>query len=127
MAYVSYNRVERIARTYLNAPRRRAMDDIDTVIVLAHAMAHEVGHLLLPHGHSATGLMRAGWDGQNLRLAVRAQLKFTPEQAELIRARLTRIWTQLHGPVSERALGSRPAGRHHDEEVRLKETHCTGA
>jgi hypothetical protein len=71
--------------------------------------------------------MRAGWDGQDLRLAVRGQLKFAAEQAELIRARLTRIWTQLHGPVSERALGSRPAGRHHDEEVRHKETHCTGA
>jgi len=89
MAYVFYNRVERIARTYLNLSRRSAMDDIDTVIVLAHAMAHEVGHLLLPYGHSATGLMRAGWDGQDLRRAARRQLKFTPEQVELVRARLT--------------------------------------
>ena len=91
MAYVFYNRVEHIARTYLNPARRRTMDDVDAVIVLAHAMAHEVGHLLLPHGHSATGLMRAGWDGQDLRLALRGQLTFTAEQAELIRGRLTQL------------------------------------
>lgn len=88
MAYVFYNRIERVARTYLNTSRRRGNYDIDNVIVLAHAMAHEIGHLLLPYGHSATGLMRADWDGQDLRLAVRGQLKFTAEQAELIRVRL---------------------------------------
>jgi hypothetical protein len=89
VAYVFYNRVQAVARTYLNTARRRAMDDQYTAIVLAHAMAHEIGHLLLPYGHSATGLMRAGWDGQDLRLAVRMQLTFTPDQAALIRARLT--------------------------------------
>jgi len=88
MAYVFYNRVERVARTYVNTSRRRATYDIDNVIVLAHAMAHEIGHLLLPHGHSATGLMRAEWDGKDLRRAVHGQLKFTPQQAELIRTRL---------------------------------------
>ena len=51
-------------------------------------MAHEVGHLLLPYGHSATGLMRANWDEANLRSAVHRQLNFTAEQAESIRARL---------------------------------------
>jgi hypothetical protein len=106
MAYVFYNRVERIARTYLNASRRRAMDDIDTVIVLAHAIAHEVGHLLLPYGHSATGLMRAGWNGQDLQLAVRGQLKFTPEEAELFRTRLT----QSLDFTSRTSLGARTRG-----------------
>jgi hypothetical protein len=91
LAYVFYNRVERVARTYLNTSRRRGNYDIDNVIVLACAMAHEIGHLLLPYGHSATGLMRADWDAQDLRLARRGQLKFTAEQAELIRARLTQL------------------------------------
>ena len=91
-AFIFYHRVERIARTYLNTARRRATYDIDNVIVLAHAMAHEIGHLLLPYGHSATGLMRAEWDGNDLRLAVRGRLTFTAEQVELIRAGLlTRI------------------------------------
>ena len=92
MAYVFYNRVEQIARTLLNTSPRRGTYDIDNVTVLAHAMAHEIGHLLLPYGHSATGLMRADWDGQDLRLAVRGRLIFTAEQAALIR---TRLLTQL--------------------------------
>jgi len=88
MAYVFYHRVEYIARAYLNTSRKRATDNIDNVIVLAHAMAHEIGHLLLPYGHSATGLMRAKWDEKDLRLAVHGQLNFTAEEAELIRTRL---------------------------------------
>jgi hypothetical protein len=89
MAYVFYNRVERVARTSLNTSIGRENYDIDTVIVLAHAMAHEVGHLLLPYGHSATGLMRANWDGQDLRRAVRGQLNFTTDEAAKIRANLS--------------------------------------
>jgi len=87
-AYVFYNRVERVARTYLNTSRRRATHDTDNVIVLAHAMAHEIGHLLLPYGHWATGLMRADWDAKDIRLSVHGRLNFTSEQAELIRTRL---------------------------------------
>ena len=87
-AYVFYNRVECVARTYLNTSRRRGTNDTDNVIVLAHAMAHEIGHLLLPYGHSATGLMRADWDAKDTRLAVHGRLNFTSEQAELIRTRL---------------------------------------
>ena len=95
MAYVFYDRVERVARTRLHTGRRTGAYDFDDVIVLAHAMAHEVGHLLLPYGHSATGLMRANWDEADLRRAVRRQLNFTPEQAESIRARLLTL------PVSQ--------------------------
>ena len=91
-AYVFYNRVERVARTYLNTSRRRGTNDTDNVIVLAHAMAHEIGHLLLPYGHAATGLMRADWDAKDMRLAVHGRLNFTSEQAELIR---TRLFAQL--------------------------------
>jgi hypothetical protein len=87
-AYVFYNRVERVARTYLNTLRRDGTDDTDNVIVLAHAMAHEIGHLLLPYGHWATGLMRADWDAKDIRLSVHGRLNFTSEQAELIRTRL---------------------------------------
>jgi hypothetical protein len=51
-------------------------------------MAHEIGHLLFPYGHSATGLMRADWDAKDLRLAMGGELNFTADQVELIRAGL---------------------------------------
>ena len=88
VAYVFYNRVERIARTRLNMSRQVERDDLYNLIMLAHAMAHEIGHLLLPYGHSATGLMRAEWDAKDMRLALDGRLNFTSEQAELIRGRL---------------------------------------
>jgi hypothetical protein len=88
IAYVFYDRVVSIARTYLNRAQINGSSEIDTVIVLAHAMAHEIGHLLLPHGHSEHGLMRADWNATDLRNAVDGDLNFTPEQATLIRSRL---------------------------------------
>jgi hypothetical protein len=88
IAYVFYDRVQSIARAYLSRTQINGSSEIDTVIVLAHAMAHEIGHLLLPHGHSETGLMRADWNGTDLRNAADGDLNFTPEQAALIRGRL---------------------------------------
>ena len=38
--------------------------------VLATAIAHELGHMLLPDGkHARAGLMRPLWDGNDFRLA----------------------------------------------------------
>ena len=88
VAYVFYDRVEHIAQTYLNVSHEPGTDDMYVVSVLAHAMAHEIGHLLLPYGHSPTGLMQAEWDAKDLRLAVNRQLNFTNEQGELIRSQL---------------------------------------
>ena len=88
MAYVFYDRVERVARTRLHTEPSTGAYDFNNIVVLAHAMAHEIGHLLLPHGHSASGLMRANWDDADLRRALHRQLNFTPQQAESIRVRL---------------------------------------
>ena len=88
MAYVFYDRVVRVARERLHTGRRTGSYDFDDVVVLGHAMAHEIGHLLLPYGHSATGLMRAKWADADLRRALHGQLNFTATQAESIRARL---------------------------------------
>ena len=88
MAYVFYSRVERIARTHLNVSHDAVRRDLYSIVVLAHAMAHEIGHLLLPYGHSPTGLMRADWNAKDLDLALVGRLNFTSEQAELIRGRL---------------------------------------
>jgi hypothetical protein len=60
-----------------------------TAPLLANAIAHELGHLLLgSNAHSSTGIMRARWDHNLLKLMDRSSLKFTPEQAKLIRVRI---------------------------------------
>ena len=57
--------------------------------LLGHVMAHELGHLLLPHGaHALSGVMRAEWDPLQVRNATRGTLTFTPDQAGMIRQRL---------------------------------------
>ena len=58
--------------------------------MLGHVMAHELGHLLLPHGaHSLTGVMRGAWDGTQAKQATLGLLTFTPAEAALIRDRLS--------------------------------------
>ena len=74
VAYVFYGRVEEKAWKAHGFVTR----------LLGEVMAHEVGHMLLPHGHSATGIMRAE---RTARLG--ALEEFTKEQGELMRRRLT--------------------------------------
>jgi len=83
VAYVFYRRVAAEAAQY----------DVSPAFVLACAIAHEIGHLLLPdglqRGHAGAGLMRPCWDRDDFRRADMGQLRFMPEQALLIRGRLT--------------------------------------
>jgi len=80
IAFAFFDAVDRFARRY----------DVDVAVVLGYVMAHEIGHLLLPFGtHSKTGLMRGNWGSPQIRHAVIGQLRFTPEQAELIRRKLS--------------------------------------
>jgi hypothetical protein len=56
----------------------------DPARVLALVLAHEIGHMLLPeYSHTATGLMRARWDGRVLVIP-----DFLPSQAAAIRTEL---------------------------------------
>jgi hypothetical protein len=58
--------------------------------MLGHVIAHELGHLLLPHeAHSLVGVMRPAWDRAQVNGALRGLLAFTPDEANLIRARLS--------------------------------------
>jgi hypothetical protein len=60
----------------------------DVARVLGYAMAHEMGHLLLPYpAHSTTGMMRGEWDGDDLRHIADGTMLFTPAQTMLIRAK----------------------------------------
>jgi hypothetical protein len=50
--------------------------------ILGGILAHEIGHLLLAeNSHSGTGVLRALWGDQDLRMIACGRLWFTPEQA----------------------------------------------
>jgi len=80
-AYVFYRRATEQADRYV----------IPRAVVVAAAMAHEVGHLLLPTPqHADTGLMRGCWDYEEFVNAARGTLRFSAEEAASIRAHLPR-------------------------------------
>jgi hypothetical protein len=76
LAYVFYQRIEKLAcRSRTPLPR-----------VLACAVAHEIGHLLLgPNSHSERGIMRAEWYPVDFEPEAAARLLFTAAQADLVR------------------------------------------
>ena len=56
-------------------------------VLLAHVMAHEMGHLLLGStAHSGSGIMTIGWHLSKIQLACTGRLRFLPRQSEGIRA-----------------------------------------
>ncbi len=79
VAYIFYREVEGQARQY----------DYSLPMILASAIAHEVGHLLLPDGrHSPEGLMRACWTRDDFHRANQGQLRFSSDEAAQIRRRV---------------------------------------
>ncbi len=58
-------------------------------VILAHAITHEVGHLLLGSAsHSPTGIMCAHWDRDYLHRALMGRQSFNPDQSKRIRSEL---------------------------------------
>jgi len=78
IAYVLWDRVSQVADGY-SAP---------IAVVLAAAIAHELGHLLLVDGHSAIGVMRPALRQVDLQSARRGRLLFTDRQGAEMRERL---------------------------------------
>src|SRR5262249_40465878 len=75
--YVFYDRVRAEAERYA----------VSTAFVLACAMVHELGHLLLPgRGHSPEGVMRARWTRDDFERADQGRLRFSSSEAALLRA-----------------------------------------
>jgi hypothetical protein len=55
--------------------------------VLAHGIAHEIGHLLLgPNSHAPAGIMAARWRSRDLIDIFRGGLRFTPQECDRINA-----------------------------------------
>jgi len=75
-ANIFYNRVE----------QRTNVERISLDQVLGHAVAHELGHLLLgTNSHFRTGIMSGQWNSEQLKRAAKGDLLFTSEQAQVIR------------------------------------------
>jgi hypothetical protein len=94
-AWVFYERAEQLA----------ASEVASRAQILGHAIAHEIGHLLLgPDHHSSRGIMRANWRRRDLEEASRGQLLFTRAQSKLIRANV-----QARSAMPEPSLTRLPA------------------
>ncbi|HXJ97009.1 MAG TPA: hypothetical protein VMT20_29570 [Terriglobia bacterium] len=79
-AYIFYRDVLELARD----------GDAAEYQLLGHAIAHEIGHLLLgPNSHSAAGLMRRKWNDRDLETIARGYLFFTDAQSKHIRSQVS--------------------------------------
>ena len=66
----------------------------DVATLVGYAIAHEMGHLLLPYpAHSSSGIMRPAWNGDDLRQIATGTLRFTAVQADMIRAKVSECCT----------------------------------
>jgi len=60
-------------------------------VILGGMMAHEIGHLLLGQsGHSGSGIMRAQWGDEDLKMIAKGRLWFTAEQERRIASMVTK-------------------------------------
>jgi hypothetical protein len=107
VVFVFYDRVEVLAQSQARAVFEGSIHSpATTAQILGHAVAHEIGHLLLNlESHSATGIMRGDWDLNDLRGVASGFLLFTPQQTEVIRAEVVR------------RVGVRQVGQHQSVEV----------
>jgi hypothetical protein len=77
VSFVFFERVLRVAHSY-HQPAE---------LVLAYAIAHEIGHVLLPApAHTDRGLMKAAWDADDFRRMTVGGELLTAQQCALIRA-----------------------------------------
>lgn len=78
-------------RAVISVPRVKWFSDMTLTpieMVMGHAIAHEIGHLLLHSKEHSSGLMVAKW-GKECALKMRqGNLHFTPEDAEEMRRNL---------------------------------------
>jgi hypothetical protein len=80
-AGVSYSKVEAAAKSL----------DVESSYILGATLAHEIGHLLLgPRCHFRTGVMSPRFGREQLGMAARGELLFTPSQAGRIRKEVAR-------------------------------------
>jgi len=85
LAYVFHDRVEHA----ISDSAYEFLTPQDVAKILACAIVHEIGHLLLPKmPHASEGLMRYSWGPREFKRAVTGALSFDSQQARLIRDHL---------------------------------------
>ena len=77
IVYVYSDRVRWVARD----------GEVPEALVLGTIVAHEIGHLLLPSGHTSRGIMRGLMTRTEWILAEQGRLGFTPLQSHALKAR----------------------------------------
>jgi hypothetical protein len=78
-AFVFYNEIVDLAQ----------LNGVDIEPILGHALAHEMGHVLLPYGsHTSQGIMREEWDRAQFEAMAKGLLTFTAQHTDLIRMRV---------------------------------------
>jgi hypothetical protein len=84
-AYLFLDRIKDYVRTVASKdPRPATLGS-----ALGYAMAHELGHLLIPgESHSGYGIMSPSWNDSQWRQAMQGNLVFFPEQAKIMRRTL---------------------------------------
>ena len=75
IVYLYYEMIETVARDR----------EVPLRLVLGVVITHEIGHLLIARGHSDAGIMRRRLEEQEWRKASQGLLRFTPQQAKIIR------------------------------------------
>jgi hypothetical protein len=82
-----------IANVFMNRVGEQTdVEKIGLDQVLGHAIAHEIGHILLgSNSHASRGLMKAKWGPEDIKRAGKGDLLFTPEQAQVIQNNLTKL------------------------------------
>lgn len=87
----AYIFVERVAQQAVVVHEKSGLEEKKAKgLILGQVMAHEAGHLMLPHdSHSARGVMQARMGMDSVEHARRGNLLFTSDQTKLIRAVLT--------------------------------------
>jgi len=88
VVYIFDSNVEARYRRLLMAHFNGIMDwRVSKGQILGHAIAHELGHLLLNQQvHSAHGIMRGEWSLEDFRDVAYGKFLFTPPQAEFLQA-----------------------------------------
>lgn len=92
-ATISFSRVLELAHEVSNPP----------FLILGRAMAHEIGHVLLPGmPHSPEGIMRACWGGRNLKVAAANDMSFSDTQSKALQAAVQMRVSQSEAPQISR-------------------------
>ena len=83
---------------FLDRVARKSNQPAFLMALLAHVMAHEIGHVLQQIArHSDEGMMKANWSGKDYQAMERKTLPFAPIDVEFIRDGLAKRFNHAAG------------------------------